>query len=46
VEAKLTPEFQVSALESIWRDATAAPDGKNGFFVRLEPWQTAVFKVK
>ena len=46
VEAKLTPEFQVSALEGIWRAVTAAHDVKNGFTVRLEPWQTAVFKVK
>ena len=45
-EAKLTCELPVSALENIWRDATAAPDGKNVFSVRLEPWQTAVFKVK
>ena len=46
MEAKLTLEFPVSVLKSVWKDVTAARDGKNGFTVRLEPWQTAVFKAE
>ena len=46
VEAKLTPEFPVSVLKSVWKDVTAARDEKNGFTVRLAPWQTAVFKAE
>ena len=46
VEAKLTPEFPLSVLKGVWKDVTAARDGKNGFTVRLEPWQTAVFKAE
>jgi hypothetical protein len=46
VETKLTCESPVSALEGIWRDATATPDRENGFSIRLEPLQTAVLKVK
>ena len=46
VEAKLTPEFPVSALKSVWKDVTVGGVGKNGFAVRLEPWQTAVFKAE
>ena len=46
VEAKLTPECPLSVLKGVWKDVTAARDGKNGFTVRLEPWQTAVFKAE
>ncbi len=44
VDAELSSEFPVSALTPVWRGSTAAPAGKNKFAIRLDPWQTAVFK--
>ena len=44
VDATLTAEVPVKSLTSVWRGGVAIPDGKKGFAVRLDPWQTAVFK--
>ena len=44
VDATLTAEVPVKSLTSVWRGGVAIPDGKKGFAVRLDPWQTAVLK--
>ena len=46
IDAVLTPEFPVNALTPIWHGAGIAQPEKNRFTVRLEPWQTAVFKAE
>ena len=42
----LTPEFPVNSLTPIWHGTGIAQTEKNRFTVRLESWQTAVFKAE
>jgi hypothetical protein len=42
----LTPEFPVNSLTPIWHGTGIAPTEKKRFAVRLDPWQTVVFKAE
>ena len=46
IDAVLTPEFPVNSLTPIWHGTGIAQSEKNRFTVRLDPWQTAVFKAE
>lgn len=46
VDAVLSPEFTVSTLTPVWRGSVPPNKTDGGFFVRLDPWQTVVFRAE
>ena len=46
VDAVLSPELPVAALSPVWRGSVAPRKVDGGFELRLDPWQTAVFKAE
>ena len=43
-DVTLTPEFPISSLEPVWRGSVEPQKKEGAFALRLDPWQTAVFK--